>query len=129
MWLVAKPQLTTLFLESIQLLMKYVLLTFFAFGALSISCSTDYFEPTCTGTTISFASEVKPIIDSKCATNSGCHASGSRHGVYTSYSTITADQSDISRVIKNGSMPEKGSLSTNQKNIILCWIESGAANN
>ena len=108
--------------------MKYILY-FLGLAALFASCSTDNFEPTCTGTTISFASEVKPIIDSKCSTNSGCHASGSRHGVYTSYSAITADQSDISRVIKNGSMPEQGSLSTNEKNTILCWIEGGAVNN
>jgi hypothetical protein len=93
------------------------------------ACGSDTFEPTCNSATISFASEVKPIIDSKCATNSGCHASGSSRGTYTTYSQISSDKGRISSTIKNGSMPQNGSLTTNQKNTILCWIENGAPNN
>jgi hypothetical protein len=94
------------------------------------SCSSnDSFEPTCSGVTISFAAEVKPITDSKCATNSGCHASGSSHGALTTYTQIFNSKAKISSVIKSGSMPRNGSLTTDQKNTILCWIESGALNN
>jgi hypothetical protein len=96
------------------------------------SCSNDdNFEPSCGGVTSSFATDVKPIIDSNCATTSGCHASGSSHGPgpLTTYAQISAAKNSISASIKNGSMPKTGSLTTTEKNLILCWIQSGATNN
>jgi uncharacterized membrane protein len=99
---------------------------------LGFSCSEDdSFEPTCSGVTSSFSADVKPIIDSNCATSSGCHASGSSNGPgpLTTYSQISAAKNSISSAIKSGSMPRNGTLTTNEKNLILCWIQSGAANN
>lgn len=99
---------------------------------LGFSCSEDNsFEPSCNGVTSAFAANVKPITDSNCATSSGCHASGSSHGpgALVTHAQIAAAKNSISNSIKSGSMPKNGSLTTNEKNLILCWIQSGAANN
>lgn len=94
------------------------------------SCSdNNAAEPVCNSVATSFSVNVKPIIDSKCATNSGCHGAGSSNGVYTTYSAINADKNKISSEVRNGTMPKNGSLTTDQKNTILCWIENGALNN
>jgi uncharacterized membrane protein len=109
-------------------LIVLMLIVFVGFG----SCSDDNsFEPSCSGVTTSFVGDVKPIIDSNCATTSGCHASGSSHGpgALTTYAQISAAKNSITSAIKSGSMPKTGSLTTNEKNLILCWIQSGAANN
>ena len=79
----------------------------------------------------SYATDVSPIIQSYCATNSGCHASGSSNGpgVLTSYAQVYSARSAIRTAVVNGSMPQNGSLTNAQKNAIICWIDSGAANN
>lgn len=94
------------------------------------SCSEELFEPTCTGTTPTFTTNVLPIIQANCAT-SNCHNSGSSKGpgALTTHAQISAAKSRISSSIRNGSMPKQGSLTTNEKNQILCWIEAGALNN
>ena len=85
--------------------------------------------PTCNGTK-SFASDVSPIIQSSCAI-SGCHAAGSVNGpgALTSYTQIFNARAAIRVAIANGSMPKTGSLTTEQRNTILCWIDDGAASN
>ena len=85
----------------------------------------------CSTTAKSFASDVTPIIQSSCATNSGCHASGSVNGpgALTTYSQIFNARSDIRAAVSSGAMPQNGSLSTAQKNSIICWIDAGAQNN
>lgn len=94
------------------------------------SCSEELFEPNCNGISPAFAADVQPIITSNCAT-SNCHNSGSSKGpgALTTYAQISNAKSRISQAIRDGSMPKQGSLTTNEKNQILCWIESGALNN
>lgn len=94
------------------------------------SCSEELFEPNCNGISPTFAADVQPIITANCAT-SNCHSSGSSKGpgALTTYAQISAAKNRISTAIRNGSMPKQGSLTTNEKNQILCWIESGALNN
>ncbi|MCB0600116.1 MAG: hypothetical protein KDC28_02770 [Saprospiraceae bacterium] len=85
----------------------------------------------CDGTTPSFASDVKPIIQSSCAL-SGCHASGSRNGDFTSYSGLYADlvNGQFNReVLVNRTMPEGSSLSTSQLQTLQCWYDNGYENN
>lgn len=84
---------------------------------------------TCTGTK-SFASDVSPIIQSVCAT-SGCHDAGSTNGVgpLTNYQQVFNARANIRSAVSNGTMPKNSSLSANQKNAILCWIDNGATNN
>ena len=85
--------------------------------------------PTCTGTK-SFAADVNPIIQNSCAI-SGCHASGSFNGpgALTTYTQIFNARAAIRTAIANGTMPKTGTLSTDQRNTIICWIDNGAESN
>ncbi len=88
----------------------------------------------CSTINAKFAADVSPIISSKCAVNSGCHAAGSSNsgGPFTNYSQISAKASNIKTQVSSGNMPQAGSgitLSTDEKNKIICWINSGAPNN
>lgn len=85
----------------------------------------------CSGAAKSFATEVNPIIQSSCATNSGCHGSGSNNGPgeLLNHAQIFNARSAIRAAIISGLMPKNGSLSTVQKNSIICWIDNGASDN
>ncbi len=89
----------------------------------SLDCSTV--------TNKAFAADINPIIQSSCAFSSGCHGSGSTNGpgVLTSYTSVFNARTAIRSAVASGSMPQGSSLATNQKNSILCWIDSGAPNN
>jgi uncharacterized protein (DUF2141 family) len=81
-------------------------------------------------TTISFSGRIKPIIDSNCATTSSCHASGaSGRPVLTTYSVIKDNASKIKSLTQSGEMPKNGSLTTQEKADIACWVDGGAPNN
>ncbi len=88
------------------------------------------YEPDCSGGAKSFASDVSPLIASRCAIT-GCHASGSTNGpgALTNYVEINAAKSRIRAAVVSGSMPKNGSLSDDEKNRIVCWIDAGAQNN
>jgi len=85
----------------------------------------------CSGTAKSFSTDVNPIIQATCTTNSGCHGSGSNNGPgeLLTYSEIFSSRSSIRSAVASGSMPKTGSLTTAQKNAIICWIDNGAPNN
>ncbi len=85
----------------------------------------------CAGISPKFAADVQPIITSLCATNSGCHASGSvtSGGPFTNYTEINAKKSNIKAQILAGTMPKSGTISQAQINAVICWIDSGAPNN
>lgn len=85
----------------------------------------------CSGLLSKFAADVQPIINATCAINSNCHASGSNNtgGPLTDYNKIFIKRSNIKSQIEAGLMPQTGSLTTDQKNKIICWINSGAPNN
>lgn len=78
-----------------------------------------------------FSADVNPIIQASCATNSSCHGSGSVNGPgsLTSYTAIFNSRTGIRSAVSSGSMPKNSTLSTSQKNAILCWIDGGALNN
>lgn len=92
-------------------------------GGTSTDCSTV--------TNKAFAADVSPIISSTCAINAGCHATGSGNGPgpLTNYTQIFAARSTIRSSVSSGSMPKNSTLTTGQKNSIICWIDSGAPNN
>jgi hypothetical protein len=103
--------------------------------ALFNSCTKDS-NPTpatdpCAGASFKFSTDVQPIINASCAINSGCHAAASLNsgGPLTDYNLVFAKRSNIKFQIENGLMPKTGSLTTDQKNKIICWINSGAPNN
>ena len=85
----------------------------------------------CTGVPASFSNNVNPIIQSSCATNAGCHGAGSANGPgeLLTYNQISSAKVTIKTAVANGTMPKNGSLTTAQKNSIICWIDNGAQNN
>ena len=78
-----------------------------------------------------FATDVSPIIESKCATDKSCHGSGSGNGpgALLNYTAIFNARVQIRQAVSSGEMPLTGSITTTQKNAILCWIDSGAPDN
>ena len=89
-------------------------------GCSKISNSNSSYTPTCTGAVKSYKTDVAPLISSYC---SGCHSN------FSTYATLYADRSNVSGQIESGNMPRSGSLSSTQKDAIICWISSGAPNN
>ena len=77
-----------------------------------------------------FATDVKQIIQASCASAS-CHGTGSLNGPgeLTSYARIFSARAAIRSAVSSGSMPKNGSLTTAQKNSIICWIDNGALDN
>jgi hypothetical protein len=114
------------------LTMKKAIL-FLSLMIIVLACSKNTgssFTATCT-TTQSWAADVSPIISSSCAYSSGCHGTGSHEGpgALTTYQQVYNNRADIRSAVASGVMPENGSLTTAQKNSIICWIDNGAANN
>jgi hypothetical protein len=112
--------------------MKKILpLVLSATAFLVVTCKKEKkFSPDCNGAPKSYASDVSPIINANCAI-SGCHASGSSNGpgALTNYNEVNAAKSRIRTAVENGTMPKNRSLSDDQKNKIICWIDAGAPNN
>ncbi len=88
----------------------------------SVDCSTV--------TNKAFSADILPLIQSRCAI-AGCHASGSGNGPgeLTSYSQISGAATRIRTAVASGLMPQGSSLTTAEKNSIVCWIDSGTPNN
>jgi hypothetical protein len=78
------------------------------------------YTPSCNGSTPSFSITVKPLFQSYCVS---CHSN------YSSYAQISGSASSIRSTIVNGSMPKGTTLSEEQKNNIVCWIDAGKPNN
>ncbi len=114
--------------------MKKISIAIFIVSILIVACSkkSDSVPSTANCTTAkSFVSDVNPIIQTTCALNAGCHANGSTNGPgpLTSYAQVFNARVNIKTAVSNGTMPQNSSLSTDQKNAIICWIDSGAPNN
>jgi hypothetical protein len=99
------------------------------FFACSKSSDNDY-TPDCS-TTRTFSGDANPLIQSTCATNSGCHGSGSANGPgpLLTYNQVFNARVDIRSAVASGVMPQNTTLSHAQKDAIVCWIDSGAPNN
>ena len=103
--------------------MKTVVL-FFVFSFVFVSCKKKdttkaEYSPNCTGTK-SYTTDVKPLIQSYCVS---CHSN------YGTYAGAKASASSIRSSIVGGSMPKGSTLSDDQKNNIVCWIDAGMPNN
>jgi len=85
----------------------------------------------CNGINPSFSTDVLPLMQTKCGTNSDCHAAGSINsgGPLTNFTQISVHTSHIKSLVSSGAMPKTGSLTTSEKTTIICWINNGAANN
>lgn len=98
-----------------------------------LACKKEHslFNPDCSGAAKTFSTDVTPIIQTTCATNSGCHGAGSGNGpgVLANYQQVFNARGDIRSAVASGHMPLNGSLTAAEKNAILCWIDNGAPNN
>jgi hypothetical protein len=85
----------------------------------------------CTGISPKFAADVQPILNTVCSINSNCHGGGSTNsgGPFTSFAEVNAKKSNIRAAILSGAMPQTGSITQEQVNAFICWIDSGGANN
>lgn len=85
----------------------------------------------CSGPAKSFATDVKPVLQSTCNDDSGCHGAGSINGPgpLLNYSQVFNARLSIRSAVASGAMPLNGTLTAAEKNAILCWIDSGASNN
>ena len=85
----------------------------------------------CNGVPNAFAANVSPTIQTSCATDASCHGAGSVHGPgpLLIYSQIFNARVAIKTSVGNGTMPKTGTLTTAQKNSIICWVDGGAPNN
>lgn len=73
----------------------------------------------------SFSTDVKPIIDNNCVS---CHG-GSRFPDVRTYENIKANATRIKNEIVNRRMPQGGSLTNAEIEIIRSWVDGGALNN
>ena len=118
------------------------LLALFIFTACSKSSDTDDGgggggggTTNCSGVTNNkFAADVNPIIQSSCALNAGCHGANAPTGTngpgeLLTYSQISGAKALIKSAVANGTMPKTGTLTTAQKNSIICWVDGGGLNN
>lgn len=74
---------------------------------------------------ISFSVSIKPIIDANCI---ACHG-GNRFPDLRTYEGISTNASRVRTQVVNRTMPQGGSLTNEQIELIRCWIENGALNN
>jgi hypothetical protein len=108
----------------------------------TIACSKNNSQPgnqmippgtpaTCDGVNAKFATDVFPIIQTKCATGSGCHGTGSLNGpgALTNLSQITNAAAGIKAAVVSGRMPLVGTLSATEIKQIRCWVDNGALDN
>jgi len=91
----------------------------FLFNTCKKKSSSVSYTPSCFGTK-SYSTQVAPLISGYCA---------SCHSTYNAYSQTKASASSIRNSIINGTMPKGTSLSEDQKNNIVCWIDAGCPNN
>lgn len=85
----------------------------------------------CDDTNFSFSSRISAIFELNCATSSGCHGSGSKTGIMTTYDNIKAyvNTDKIQRrVIVYKDMPPGAPLADCDRLLIKKWIDAGAQN-
>lgn len=84
----------------------------------------------CENVAKSWAADVNPLIQTYC-NQAACHdaASSNGPGPLTNYAQVFAARTLIKDQVANGLMPQNTTLTSAQKQSIICWIDSGAPNN
>ena len=117
--------------------MKSILIVAFLFASL-LSCTKPNSSNSggdtpleCVGPAKSFTTDVRPLIQNTCATAISCHGAGSTTGPgpLLTYAQIFNVRATIRSEVSSGHMPPGGGISNIDKNVIICWINSGAPNN
>jgi len=82
-------------------------------------------EDTLCNADVSFVNDIKPIVDANCIE---CHG-GTRFPDLRTYEGVSNSADRVKTQVVNRTMPQGGSLSNDQIELIRCWIENGALNN
>lgn len=76
---------------------------------------------------VSFATSISPIIQNKCAV-SGCHA-GAQAPDFRVFKNIHDNAGQIKTLTGNRTMPQNGTLTQQEIDLIACWVDDGALEN
>ena len=76
---------------------------------------------------ISFSSSIQPIIQNKCAINT-CH-NGNQFPDFRNFANVQGNAAKIKELTGNRTMPQEGSLTQAEIDMIACWVDDGAPNN
>jgi len=76
---------------------------------------------------VSYSTSVSSIIQTNCAI-SGCH-NGSQFPDFRVFKNIQDNAAQIKTLTGNRTMPEEGSLTQAEINLIACWVDDGVPNN
>jgi len=76
---------------------------------------------------ISYSTSIDTIIETYCVV-SGCH-NGSQFPDFRNFNNIQMNAAQIKTLTGNRTMPEEGSLTQAEIDMIACWVDDGAANN
>ncbi len=74
----------------------------------------------------SFATDIQPIIDSKCIQ---CHNGSVQTPDLRTYQGVKNNAAKVKDLTAARIMPKQGSLSSQQIEMIGCWVEMGAKDN
>ncbi|KGL64150.1 cytochrome c [Polaribacter sp. Hel1_85] len=83
-------------------------------------------EDPITANKVSFADDVKPIIDARCLS---CHSAGANSPELSSYDLISANASRVKDAVASSRMPQGGTLTAAQIKSIVDWVDEGALDN
>jgi hypothetical protein len=95
-----------------------------------LSCTNDKFKSDLCNE-VSYSQTIKPLVNQKCAI-AGCHVAGFQPGDFTNYEVLKEKVNDgkLQLVLFDlNIMPPVNKLSTEEKSLLRCWIESGAVSN
>lgn len=87
----------------------------------SCNKSTTTTTATCDGTSSTYNSNMKAIVDANC-TSSGCHPT---YNSYQGIKSILENGQFTSHVLTSKDMPRNSTLSSDQLNKIKCWADAG----
>jgi hypothetical protein len=76
---------------------------------------------------ISFSESIAPIIETNCAIND-CH-NGSQFPDFRQFKNVHDNAAQVKALTADRTMPEEGTLTQAQINMIACWVDDGALNN
>jgi len=88
----------------------------------------------CDGNVVSFVGQIKPIIDTSCALP-GCHnGDNGADRNWTVFNNFKAKKDNVKdRVTRPpgvpGHMPLSGSITSDQIQLIVCWVDQGGQDN
>ena len=76
---------------------------------------------------VSFENDIQPIISSSCAIND-CH-NGNQFPDFRQFKNIKENAANVKKLTGDRTMPDEGSLTQTQIDLIACWVDDGAIQN